>query len=48
MARDLPAAVGGFVASLVLVVAALLLERACRVPHKPDESDDEQNNDPSR
>lgn len=36
---DLPAAVAGVVASAGLVVAALLLERACRVPPQPDESD---------
>jgi len=46
--KDLPAAVAGFVASVALVVAALLLERACRVPHKPDESDDEPSNDQKR
>jgi hypothetical protein len=36
---DVPAAVGGVVASLALVGAALWLERACRVPERPDESD---------
>jgi hypothetical protein len=34
---DLPAATGGLVASLALVVAALWLERSCRVPKRPDE-----------
>lgn len=36
---DLPAAVAGLVASAALMVAGLLLERACRVPPQPDESD---------
>ncbi|MFC7550315.1 DUF3180 domain-containing protein [Plantactinospora sp. GCM10030261] len=36
---DLPAAVGGLVASLALVAAALWLERACRVPERPDEDE---------
>ncbi|MFD0822126.1 DUF3180 domain-containing protein [Micromonospora zhanjiangensis] len=34
---DLPAAVGGLVASVALVGAALWLERACRVPDRLDE-----------
>jgi hypothetical protein len=34
---DIPPAIGGLVAALVLVVAALWLERACRVPEPPDE-----------
>jgi hypothetical protein len=34
---DLPAAVAGLVAALTLVVAALWLERACRVPERPDD-----------
>lgn len=34
---DIPAAVAGLVASLTLVVAALWLERACRVPERPDD-----------
>jgi hypothetical protein len=38
---DIPAAVGGVVASLALVGAALWLERSCRVPDQPDESDSE-------
>ncbi|MFB6396379.1 DUF3180 domain-containing protein [Polymorphospora lycopeni] len=42
---DLPAAVGGLVASLALVGAALWLERSCRVPKRPDE---EQQADESR
>jgi hypothetical protein len=45
---DLPAAIAGLVVSAALVVSALLLERACRVPHKPDESNDEPDNDQSR
>lgn len=36
---DLPAAVGGLVAALALVGAALWLERSCRVPERPDEDD---------
>lgn len=39
-AADLPVAASGLVASLALLVAALLLERACRVPRPPDESDE--------
>ncbi|MEV4626459.1 DUF3180 domain-containing protein [Micromonospora sp. NPDC049523] len=40
---DVPAATAGLVASLGLVVAALLLERACRVPKRPD--DERENTD---
>lgn len=36
---DLPASVGGLVASLALIAAALWLERACRVPKRPDEDE---------
>ncbi|MET8147431.1 DUF3180 domain-containing protein [Actinoplanes sp. NPDC049668] len=36
---DIPAAVGGVVASLALVCAALWLERSCRVPERPDQKD---------
>lgn len=35
--NDLPAGVAGLVAGLALVVAALWLERSCRVPEPPDE-----------
>lgn len=38
--RDLPLAVFGFVACLILVAAALWLERACRIPE--DSEDDDQ------
>ncbi|MDG4828060.1 DUF3180 domain-containing protein [Solwaraspora sp. WMMD1047] len=38
--QDLPAAVAGLVAALTLVVAALWLERACRVPERPDDERD--------
>lgn len=38
---DVPAAVGGVIASLVLVGAALWLERSCRVPDRPDDADEE-------
>ena len=34
--EDLPPAVGGLVAALALVGAALWLERSCRVPDRPD------------
>jgi uncharacterized protein (DUF983 family) len=42
---DVPAAVGGVVASLALVGAALWLERACRVPEQPDRNDDRSRRD---
>ena len=38
---DVPAAIGGVVASLALVGAALWLERACRVPEQPDHNGDD-------
>ena len=38
---DVPAAAGGVVASLALVGAALWLERSCRVPDRPDDTDEE-------
>ena len=38
---NLPPSIGGLVGALALVVAALLLERACRVPNPPDDSDKE-------
>jgi hypothetical protein len=41
--NDIPAATAGLVASLGLVVAALLLERACRVPKRPE--DERENTD---
>lgn len=47
-AGDVPAALGGLAAALALVAAALWLERACRVPHKPDESQSDSDNDQSR
>lgn len=37
---ELPPTIGGLLASVALMVAALLLERACRVPEPPDESPD--------
>jgi hypothetical protein len=37
--QNLGPAVAGLVGALALVVAALLLERACRVPPSPDEHD---------
>ncbi|MFB9238493.1 DUF3180 domain-containing protein [Plantactinospora siamensis] len=39
---DLPAAVAGLVASLCLIAAALWLERACRVPERPDDDEDDE------
>jgi hypothetical protein len=38
-ADDTPAAVAGLVGGLALVVAGLLLERACRVPPRPDDDE---------
>jgi hypothetical protein len=35
--EDIPAAVAGLVASLALLVAALWLERSCRVPEHPED-----------
>ena len=37
--RNLPPAIGGVVGAVALVVAALLLERACRVPEQPEDED---------
>jgi hypothetical protein len=42
---DLPAAVGGLVSAIALIAAALWLERACRVPERPDSKDED---DPDR
>ncbi|MGH8879012.1 MAG: DUF3180 domain-containing protein [Stackebrandtia sp.] len=39
--QDLPVAAFGFVSCLVLVAAALWLERACRIPEDPDDEDPE-------
>ncbi|MGH8794605.1 MAG: DUF3180 domain-containing protein [Stackebrandtia sp.] len=39
-AEDLPKAGFGFVSCLLLVAAALWLERACRIPQKDNESED--------
>jgi hypothetical protein len=36
---DIPAAIGGVTAALVLVAAALWLERSCRVPEQPDQKE---------
>ncbi len=37
--RNLPPAIGGVVGALALVAAALILERACRVPHAPEDEE---------
>jgi hypothetical protein len=42
---DLPTAIGGLAAALALVGAALWLERACRIPERPDSTDED---DPDR
>lgn len=39
--RNLAPALAGLLGGLALVAAALLLERACRVPKRPDEEEDE-------
>ena len=39
--EDVPATVGGMVAALALIGAALWLERSCRVPEQPDRQDDD-------
>ncbi|HEY2794426.1 MAG TPA: DUF3180 domain-containing protein [Micromonosporaceae bacterium] len=39
-ANDLPAAIGNVIGAVILLVGALLLERACRVPARPDEEND--------
>ena len=42
-ARDsVPAAAGGVLASLILIAAALWLERSCRVPDQPDRNQDDE------
>ncbi|WP_310376771.1 DUF3180 domain-containing protein [Catenuloplanes atrovinosus] len=35
--EDRPSAAGGLIASVALIAAALWLERACRVPDRPDD-----------
>ena len=42
---DRPTAIGGLIAAALLVAASLWLERARRVPHDPDRTDE---NDPDR
>jgi TctA family transporter len=39
-ARDLPPSIGGIGGAIVLLVGALLLERACRIPPPPEDDDD--------
>jgi hypothetical protein len=43
---DLPKAIGGAVAGIVLMLAALRLERACKVPPPPDDEHDEEEDAP--
>lgn len=38
---DTPPAVGALIGAVLLLIAALLLERACRVPPQPEDEDDE-------
>jgi hypothetical protein len=40
ISEDIPKAIGGLVASLALVGAALWLERSCRVPKRPEDEPD--------
>jgi Protein of unknown function (DUF3180) len=42
---DLPTATGGLVAAVLLIGAALWLERSCRIPDRPDSQDED---DPDR
>ena len=44
---DLPAAAGGLVAAVLLVGAALWLERACRIPERPDSKDEDDSDRPT-
>lgn len=44
---DLPTAVGSLVAALLLAGAALWLERACRIPEKPDAKDEDDSGRPT-
>jgi hypothetical protein len=39
-ANDTPPAIGALVTAILLLIAALLLERACRVPPQPEDEDD--------
>lgn len=38
---DIPAAISALIASSALIAAALWLERSCRVPDEPDDSDEQ-------
>jgi hypothetical protein len=44
---DLPASVGGLVSAVALIAAALWLERACRIPERPDSRDEDGSDRPS-
>ena len=44
---DLPTAVGGLIAALALIGAALWLERACRIPQRPGSRDEDDSDRPS-
>lgn len=43
--NDLAPAAGGLVAALMLVGAALWLERACRIPERPDSKEEDDDSD---
>jgi hypothetical protein len=44
---DRPTVIGGLIAAVLLVGAALWLERACRVPPDPDRTDESDSDRPS-
>jgi hypothetical protein len=44
---DLPAAVGGLVSAVLLIAAALWLERSCRIPDRPDSKDEDDSDRPT-
>jgi hypothetical protein len=46
-AQNFPPAVAGLVGALALIAAALVLERACRVPEPPDDQEGDAGNGPA-
>jgi hypothetical protein len=40
-ARDLPPSLGGTAGAIILLIGALMLEQACRIPPPPDDEDNE-------